>query len=87
MASKVYYYLEEYDEALRLALESGDKFDLNDKGQYVEKLINECIDQYIRKKQALMDKKLPGEGGDGKAPVVIDPKMEIVIDKMFSRCF
>ena len=50
VASKVYYFLEEYDESLRLALESGDKFDLNDKGQYVEKLINECIDQYIKLK-------------------------------------
>ena len=57
MASKVYYYLEEDDESLRLALESGDKFDLNDKGQYVEKLINECIDQYIKLKQQMMDKK------------------------------
>jgi len=89
VASKVYYYLEEYDESLRLALESGDKFDLNDKSQYVEKLINECIDQYIKLKQELMDKKLPGADGQIPAavPKEIDPKMEVVIDKMFKRCF
>lgn len=31
IASKVFYYLEEYEESLRLALEAGDKFDLNEK--------------------------------------------------------
>lgn len=30
-ASKVFYYLEEYEEALRLALEAGNKFDLNER--------------------------------------------------------
>lgn len=51
MASKVFYYLEEYDEALRLALDAGDKFNLNDKSKYVETLIHKCIDSYIVKKQ------------------------------------
>jgi len=40
VASKVYYYLEEFDESLRLALEAQDKFDLNDHSLYVETLIN-----------------------------------------------
>ena len=40
VASKVYYYLEEFDESLRLALEAHDKFDLNDQSLYVETLIN-----------------------------------------------
>lgn len=31
LASKVYYYLEDFTESLRLALESGDKFDLNER--------------------------------------------------------
>lgn len=50
MASKVYYYLEDFEESLRLALESGDKFDLNEKSQYVEKLINVCIETYTKLK-------------------------------------
>jgi len=30
IASKVFYYLEEYEESLRLALEAGDHFDLSE---------------------------------------------------------
>ena len=57
VASKVFYYLEEYDEALRLALDAGDKFNLNEKSKYVETLIHKCIDSYIEKKQEAHDKK------------------------------
>jgi len=42
--------LEEYEEALRLALEAGEKFDLNERSQYVETLLNKCIDKYIEKR-------------------------------------
>jgi len=51
VASKVFYYLEEFDESLRLALEAADKFDINDKSLYVETLINQCIEKYIKLKQ------------------------------------
>ena len=53
VASKVFYYLEEYDEATRLALESGDLFDLNESSKYVETLINKCIDRYCKLRQEL----------------------------------
>jgi len=39
--------LQEYEESLRLALEAGDKFDLEEKSLYVETLINKCIEKYI----------------------------------------
>ena len=81
VASKVYYYLEDFDESLRLALESQDKFDLYEKSQYVETLINSCIEKYIKLKQEANDKK------NSQGSVVIDNKMEVVIDKMFKRCF
>lgn len=80
VASKVFYNLEEFDEALRLALESGDLFDLNEKSLYVETLINKCIDRYISLRQKIVDNK-------SSQPIVIDHKMEVVIDKMFNRCF
>lgn len=79
IASKVFYYLEEYEESLRLALEAGDKFDLNERSQYVETLIHKCIDRYIERKVQIFEQKLEG--------VVIDAKMEGVINKMFDRCF
>jgi 26S proteasome regulatory subunit N2 len=53
VASKVFYYLEEFDEALRLALEAGDLFDLNESSKYVETLINKCIDRYCKLRQEL----------------------------------
>jgi 26S proteasome regulatory subunit N2 len=79
IASKVFYYLEEYEEALRLALEAGDKFDLNERSSYVETLVHKCIDKYIEKRVAIVDRKEEG--------VVIDAKMEGVITKMFDRCY
>ena len=81
VASKVYYYLEEFDEALRLALEAGEMFDLNEKSLYVETLINKCIDKYVKLRQEIVDSKT------GSSTVVIDQKMELVIEKMFNRCF
>jgi len=79
IASKVFYHLGEYEEALRLALEAGDKFNLRERSQYVEKLVHKCIDKYIEKRVAIVDKKEEG--------VAIDPKMEGVIEKMFERCY
>ena len=35
VGSKVFYYLEEYEDALRLALEAGSKFDISDESKYV----------------------------------------------------
>ena len=79
IASKVFYHLAEYEEALRLALEAGDKFNLREKSQYVEKLVHKCIDKYIEKRVAIVDRREEG--------IVIEPKMEAVIDKMFVRCY
>lgn len=74
----MFYYLEAYEEALRLALQAGDRFDLNEKSQYVDTLINQCIDKYIEQRVQIYDK---------KEEVKIDPNMENVINKMFDRCF
>jgi 26S proteasome regulatory subunit N2 len=79
IASKVFYYLEEYEEALRLALEAGDKFNVYERSQYVETLVHKCIDKYIEKRVAIVDRKEDG--------IAIDPKMEGVINKMFDRCY
>jgi 26S proteasome regulatory subunit N2 len=79
IASKVFYYLEEYEEALRLALAAGDKFNLNERSQYVETLVHKCIDKYVEKRVAIVDRKEEG--------VVVDPKMENVVERMLLRCY
>ena len=78
LASKVFYYLEEYEESLRLALESGNQFDINEKNQYVETLIHKCIDKYIEKRVRKVEQ---------NEEVEIDAKMEDVINRMFERCY
>jgi len=46
IASKVYYNLEEYEESLKYALESGEHFDYNKQDKYTETLINNCINLF-----------------------------------------
>ena len=51
VASKVFYHLEELDDALKYALGAGDLFDVSDKSEYVETLVAKCIDEYIALQQ------------------------------------
>jgi hypothetical protein len=39
VASKVYYHLGSYDDALEYALEAGEKFDITEKSEYVDTMI------------------------------------------------
>mmetsp|Transcript_25435 Transcript_25435/g.19176 ORF Transcript_25435/g.19176 Transcript_25435/m.19176 type:complete len:154 (-) Transcript_25435:2437-2898(-) len=80
IASKVFYYMEEYEDSLRLALEAGDKFDINEQSQYVETLVHNCIDLYTSKRVQMFDKREEQE-------VQIDPKMEAVVNRKFDQCF
>jgi len=50
VGSKVFYHLEEYDDALRLVLEAGEKFDINNESQYVNTLIFRAMDIYIQQR-------------------------------------
>jgi len=47
IASKCYYHLEEYDDAMRLALTAGKYFDINVDSEYVQTIVAKCIDEYI----------------------------------------
>ena len=47
VASKCFFHLEEYDDALRLALGAGAYFDIADRSEYVETLVAKCIDEYV----------------------------------------
>ena len=75
IASKVFYNLSEHDEALRLAFEAGDRFDIMADTLYTETLVHKCIDLYIQKRQAIVDNK--------DASVTIDPRMEKIVNDKF----
>ena len=74
VGSKVFYHLEEYDDALRLALEAGDKFDILQENKYVQTLVHKCIDNYTAQKVAIYEK---------KQEIEIDPRMEAIVDRKF----
>jgi 26S proteasome regulatory subunit N2 len=81
VASKVFYHLEEYDDALRLALGAGRLFDLSKRSEYVEKIVAVALDEYITKRSQNFEAELKK-----KDPVTIDPALEDVVGRMFDRC-
>lgn len=67
--------MDEHDEALRLALEAGDFFDISLENKYVNTLVHKCIDVYTEKRVKLALKK--------EENIEIDPKMEAIVNKKF----
>ena len=79
VGSKVFYHLEEYDDALRLALEAGDKFDIMVESKYVQTLVHKAIDTYTERRVAIHEKRQEG--------VEVDARMEAIVDRKFEQCF
>ena len=79
VGSKVFYHLEEYDDALRLALEAGDKFDIMVESKYVQTLVHKAIDTYTERRVAIHEKHQEG--------VEVDARMEAIVDRKFEQCF
>lgn len=77
VASKVFYHLGEYDDALKFALGAGQLFDLSERTEYVEKIVAVAIDEYIVARQ---------NEGSKTRPEPIDPRLEDVVSRMFDRC-
>lgn len=76
VASRCFYHLQEYNDALRLALNSGKYLNISAKSEYVQTILSKCIDEY---------KLLRCKKDDHAA--TIDPKMEAIIEQMFHRCY
>ncbi|KAF7320094.1 26S proteasome regulatory subunit RPN2 [Mycena kentingensis (nom. inval.)] len=79
LASKVYYFLSEYDEALSFALGAGPAFEAETRAsgseEYTETVLSKAIDRYIQ---------LRAEEQAGKEKM--DPRLASVIENTFSRC-
>ena len=78
VASKIFFHLEEYDDALRLALGAGNFFDIDARTEYVEMLISKCMDTYIQNHQS---------SPIGIQSHDLDPRLANVIERMFQRCY
>lgn len=82
VASKVFYHLEELDDALRYALGAGPKFDVTSGSEYVQTLLSKCVDEYIRLRMAAYKNK-----EDAAAAAAIDPRLVAIVERMFDKCF
>ncbi|KAF9535345.1 armadillo-type protein [Crepidotus variabilis] len=80
VASKVYYFLSEYDEALSFALGSGNAFQAEARSrgseEYVETIVSKAIDRYIVTRSA--------ETSGSKEK--IDSRLQDMIEGIFGRC-
>lgn len=81
VASKVYYYLAEYDEALSFALGAGSSFEQERSNpgaeEYVETVVSKAIDRYIQLRAA-------EEAGEPQGK--IDPRLATIIEAIFNKC-
>ncbi|CAG0904194.1 unnamed protein product [Cyprideis torosa] len=86
VASKVYYHLGSFPEALHYALGAEDLFDVNMPSEYVRTIISKCIDYYIAKRTgARVEEGVSGSVTRGSPQV--DTRLEQIVDRMFQRCF
>ena len=52
VASKFYYHMEQYEDAVEFALYSGSHFDVGEENsEYVNTVVAKCIDAYVAKRQ------------------------------------
>jgi len=78
VASKVYYHLGAYDEALHYALGAATLLNFNQSSEYIDTIVARAIDQYIKQRIQLCDDSLD---------ITIDTRLELIVEKMFQRCF
>ena len=79
VASKVFFHLEELDDALKYALAAGERFDIEDGSDFVQTLVSKCIDEYV--------KQCTGEPKDGEEEEKVDERLTTVVERMFERCY
>ncbi|CEH15192.1 26s proteasome regulatory subunit rpn2 psmd1 [Ceraceosorus bombacis] len=76
VASKVYWNLGEFDEALSFALGADKLFDVESKDEYTDTIIAKAIDAYIEQRAA----------ATGDAAQDDDKRLSSIVEQMFSRC-
>ncbi|XP_067617166.1 26S proteasome non-ATPase regulatory subunit 1 [Eurosta solidaginis] len=78
VASKVFYHLGSFEDALTYALGAGDLFDVNARNEYTETIIAKCIDFYIAQRIAFIE--------NPKDAKVVDTRLEAIVNRMIQRC-
>lgn len=78
IASKVYYNLGEYETAVKFALAAENCFDIDEKSQYVETIVSQSIEMYIRSSKE--------EFEANNSETVGDEKLKAIFERMISKC-
>ena len=84
VASQCFFHLEAYDQALLLAYSAGAYFDINARSEYVETLIDKCIEAYVALRTV---DETTGEKVADADGVAIDERMVRIVELMFERCY
>jgi 26S proteasome regulatory subunit N2 len=87
VASKIFFYLEDYENSVRYALRAGSHFNVGTgqpgtSNEYVDTIVSKVIDEYIRLRNSNADLALAG-----KPQQPISPALESVVNRMLERCF
>lgn len=78
VASKVFYHLGSFEDALTYALGAGDLFDVNARNEYTETIIAKCIDFYIAQRVTFIE--------NPKEAKPVDSRLEGIVNRMIQRC-
>ncbi|XP_017038974.1 26S proteasome non-ATPase regulatory subunit 1 [Drosophila ficusphila] len=78
VASKVFYHLGSFEDALTYALGAGDLFDVNARNEYTETIIAKCIDFYIAQRVEFIE--------NPKEASAVDDRLEGIVNRMIQRC-
>lgn len=73
VASKVYFYLGEFDDALNFALGAEALFDVDQHNEYIETVVSKAIDQYVAQR-------------NDKEAGAVDERLKNIVDKMITQC-
>ncbi|QLG73244.1 hypothetical protein HG535_0E03280 [Zygotorulaspora mrakii] len=80
IASKIYYNLAEYESAVKFALLAEDRFDIDEKSQYVETIVSHSIEMYIKKSTEAYESNNSSQRGE------VDPKLKNIFERMIKKC-
>ncbi|PVU85716.1 hypothetical protein BB560_006832 [Smittium megazygosporum] len=77
VASKIYFYLQEFKDSLNLALEADDFFNLKEDSEYIKTVINKGIQHYINLRQ---------KNNDSFPSSKFEIRLEALVEGVFNRC-
>lgn len=89
VASKIYYYMSEPADAVRLALSAGDLFSVTATDSYSQSVVATCIDGYTASQRArCLAASASEDGAEAEtAPAELDPRIERIVERVIEGCF